>query len=101
MGRGQDNLGIRRQGTRHARGAFTLPDTAADKAMSEKYYGPPKDMADKCKLDGFDLGVEETMNQDGINRLIDRLKADFDDLPRIRGHDLVEEALRMTRQGSI
>ena len=59
-----------------ARGTFTRLDTT-DQDKFEKYYGPLKDVVDKYKLDGFDLDVEEDMSQSGINRLIDRLKADF------------------------
>lgn len=43
----------------------------------ELYYGQLHDLITNFGLQGMDLDVEQPMSQDGINRLISRLKADF------------------------
>ncbi|KAI5286067.1 hypothetical protein KEM54_000089 [Ascosphaera aggregata] len=60
-----------------AKGSFRRLDQ--DEATFERYYVPLRDKLRHYELDGIDLDVEESMSQAGIGRLIDRLRADFED----------------------
>lgn len=60
-----------------ARGTYENLDGSAEKF--ERYYQPLLAVVRRHALDGLDLDVEEQMSQDGIVRLIDRLKADLGD----------------------
>ncbi|KAE8413042.1 glycoside hydrolase superfamily [Aspergillus pseudocaelatus] len=55
-------------------GSFIVPDD--DKSFQE-WYKTLYYMLVKYKFDGIDLDIEEPMSQNGINRLVDRLRADF------------------------
>jgi len=53
----------------------TLDST--DSTTFEHYYGQLRDVIRKYHLQGMDLDVEQTMSDDGIARLISRLRRDF------------------------
>jgi Peptidase A4 family len=45
----------------------------------EAYYALLQNMIDTHQLDGLDLNVEQSISQDSINRIIDRLSSDYGD----------------------
>ncbi|KAM0255527.1 hypothetical protein ACHAQJ_005674 [Trichoderma viride] len=50
---------------------------APDDATFETYYGQLHDLINDFQLQGMDLDVEQPMSQQGITRLISRLRTDF------------------------
>ncbi|KAI1161972.1 glycoside hydrolase superfamily [Nemania serpens] len=59
------------------KGVFSRLDKATDTDTFKKSYAAIKNVIDTFHLDGVDLDVEESMSQNGINTLIDRLVNDF------------------------
>ncbi|KAK2616190.1 hypothetical protein QQS21_000822 [Conoideocrella luteorostrata] len=60
-----------------AAGSFTSGTLDGDTATFNKYYGQLHDVIVKFQLQGLDLDVEQSMSQSGIERLVDKLRADF------------------------
>lgn len=62
-----------------AHGSFVRLDIGNEQYADqfEAYYTPLRDLLRQYKLQGLDLDVEESMSQQGITNLVDRLKADF------------------------
>ncbi|GAO14758.1 uncharacterized protein UV8b_04550 [Ustilaginoidea virens] len=60
-----------------ARGSFGNGTLDGNPATFAKYYGQLCDVIRRFALDGLDMDVEQAMSQAGIERLIERLRADF------------------------
>ncbi|KAL9623936.1 MAG: hypothetical protein Q9160_001928 [Pyrenula sp. 1 TL-2023] len=62
-----------------AQGSFNRLDTGNPLYASqfEAYYIPLRDLLHRHSIQGLDLDVEESMTQQGITHLINRLKTDF------------------------
>ncbi|KAJ9137054.1 Chitinase 1 [Pleurostoma richardsiae] len=60
-----------------AAGSFNPQTLDGGNATFEHYYGQLRDVISDFGLQGMDLDVEQSMSQAGIERLVDRLYADF------------------------
>ncbi|KZZ88173.1 endo-N-acetyl-beta-D-glucosaminidase precursor [Moelleriella libera RCEF 2490] len=60
-----------------APGSFSSGTLDGNQTAFDKYYGQLRDVIRRFKLEGLDLDVEQSMSQDGIERLIDALRTDF------------------------
>ncbi|KAK0649078.1 glycoside hydrolase family 18 protein [Cercophora newfieldiana] len=60
-----------------AAGSFNSETLDGNATTFEYYYGQLRDSIIEYGLEGMDLDVEQPMSQDGITRLVRRLRADF------------------------
>lgn len=60
-----------------ASGSFSQATLDGNDTTFEKYYQQLHEMIKDRQLQGIDLDIEEKMSQDGVNRLIRRLRTDF------------------------
>ncbi|KAJ3498531.1 hypothetical protein NLG97_g1048 [Lecanicillium saksenae] len=60
-----------------APGSFDSGTLDGDDATFKKYYGQVRDVINTFGLQGMDLDVEQSMSQNGITRLINKLREDF------------------------